>query len=243
MGTISPWSPEDRERRKREITEISNRDGIGIAIRTAFGGLPYIGSAITELVNVWIPNSSFERLVDFSLDIGEAMATLQPRINPEYLRTEGGAFVLRSILDGVATTYQKEKLEAFRAFFLNSMLSENTNQEKKEILLRIVNDLTYSHIKVLKLLDSPARFVADRGIAYPAPYPPIPGSAMQILGTCLPELDEAIISVLWGDISSLGLVTGEPNSLRGLGSSTALDQLFNRLTPFGRDFVKFIKMP
>ncbi len=239
---ITPLSNEEtKEKIKRELTEYNNRDFLNIVLKSTLGAIPYLGSAFSQLVEVIIPRSSFDRLVDFTINLSQDIERLANRIDKDYIKTEEVAFMFRETFTAVINNYQKEKIDAFRAIFLNSILNTNIEAEVKELYLNIVKNLTVSHIKALKLLDGSEEYLRNKGITYRDSDST--GSLMQILTVCLPELNEDQIRAVWTDLRNYNMVNTDPSSLKALISSIKLRQLGGRLTPFAKEFIAFIKNP
>jgi len=237
--SITPSDDEVKAKIRAEISEYSKRDVLNVVLKSTVGALPGIGSAISELVEVIIPKTAFERLVDFAIDLRNDLERLKSRINSEYLKSEEVAYMFRETMTTVLNDYHKEKLDALRAAFLNSIIDGATPAEVKELYLNLAKNLTVSHIKLLRLLDNPEEFLTARRITYRLEGM---GGLIQILRVCLPEFTEDQITLIWNDLRNYNMVNTETSSLRAMMSNLRLDQL-NRLTSFGRSFVGFLKMP
>jgi hypothetical protein len=231
---------DEKNRIKNEITAVSNRDMVAIVLRESLGALPVIGPGLTELVNVVIPNSAFNRLVDFTIDLRSDLARLETRLNQDYLKTDAAAFMVKEIIILVRDNYQKEKLDALRGAFLNSVIVSSRDNERKELYLNLLERMTTLHLRILSLCADPQGFVRRRGISVPSAGG---GALMQTMTACLPELDRAQIIAIWNDLNNSGLLNGEANSLMAIASDNSLPQLRMRLSEFGKDFVDFITVP
>jgi hypothetical protein len=240
MTEVPDDNQEEKNRIRNEITAVSNKDMVAIVLRETLGALPVIGPGMTELINVVIPNSAFNRLVDFTIDLRGDLTRLEGRVNQDYLRTDAAAFMVRGIVTQVRDNYQKEKLDALRGAFLNSVITSSRDDERKEFYLNLLEGMTMLHLRILSLCADPTSFVDRRGISMPAAGG---GSLMQTLTACLPELDRAQIIAVWNDLNNSGLLNGEANSLMAIASDNSLPQLNMRLNEFGKDFVAFVTIP
>jgi hypothetical protein len=240
MSENPPDDSEERERIRNEITAVSNRDTVAIVLRETLGAIPVIGPGLTELVNVAIPNSAFNRLVEFTLDLRSDLARLRDSLNRDYLRTDAAAFMVREIITQVGLNYQRENLEALRGAFVNSVITSSRDNERKELYLKILEGMTTLHLRLLYLCSNPADFLGRRGTTAPQTRG---GALMQTILTCLPEMDRSQVTAVWNDLNNSGLVNGDANSLMGMASDNSLTQLTMHLTDFGRDYVSFITVP
>jgi hypothetical protein len=240
MTEVPDENREEKNRIRNEITAVSNRDIVAIVLRESLGALPVIGAGLTELINTVIPNSAFNRLVDFTIDLRSDLTRLETRLNQEYLRTDAAAFMVREIVTQVRDNYQKEKLNALRGAFLNSVITSSRDNERKELYLNLLEGMTTLHLRILNLCADPQGFVIRRGITVPSTGG---GALMQTMTACLPELDRAQIIAIWNDLNNSGILNGEANSLMAMASDNSLPQLKMRLTEFGKDFVAFITVP
>lgn len=63
--------------------------------------------------------------------------------------------------------HQQEKLQALRNAILNSALSNSPQEDEQMIFLRLIDQLTPWHLRVLALLDSPVEWMERNKIRYP----------------------------------------------------------------------------
>ena len=115
------------------------------------------------------------------------------------------------------------------------------NPETRELFLRLVNDLTARHIRLLRALSDPPSFDAANG----SPVGEGGGmstSLIQILLRLFPEYEEAEVDYIVADLDSLG-ITRMYAELRTSITDTGIYQLEGRLTKFGQDFVTYLIIP
>ncbi len=155
MTEVPDENREEKNRIRNEITAVSNRDMVAIVLRESLGALPVIGAGLTELINTVIPNSAFNRLVDFTIELRSDLTRLETRLNQEYLRTDAAAFMVREIITQVRDNYQKEKLNALRGAFLNSVITSSRDNERKELYLNLLQGMTTLHLRILNLCADP----------------------------------------------------------------------------------------
>jgi hypothetical protein len=238
MGIV-PTDEEEKRRIKMMIQDIEGKDVLATILRETLGAVPVIGPGLTELVNLYIPNSSFEKLLDFAIETKFDLLGLAARVNQDYLKTDAAAFMVKEVFREVGRNYRQEKLEALRGAFLNSVITSTRDDDAKELYLKMLENMTHLHLRLLSLCYDPGAFVTKRGIR-------ISGSGGALMGTleaCLTELDRAQISVLWNDLHNMGILNGDSNSLMGTASDTSLQQVRQRLNEFGNDFALFIMHP
>jgi len=178
---------------------------------------------------------------NFAIDARRDLERVEKRIDQEFIKKEEVGYMFRETLTAVMSNYQKEKIDVFRAIFVNSLLNANIQAEIKELYLNIAKNLTVSHIKLLKLLDDPQQYLQGKGLTYQGSDSG--GSLIQILTSCLPELSKDQIRAVWNDLHNYNMVNTEAQILGAGISSTRLEQLRGRLTPFAQEFIAFIKNP
>src|SRR5580704_17409576 len=94
---IVPSDEEERRRIRNMVKEIDSKDALAIVFRETFGVIPVIGPGLTELINLIVPNSAFERLLDFAIQTMLDLTRLGDRVDRDYLKTDAAAFMAREI--------------------------------------------------------------------------------------------------------------------------------------------------
>ena len=240
--SITPTNEEEKRRIKLMIKDIEGKDVLATVLRETLGAVPVIGPGLTELVNLYIPSSSFEKLLDFAIQTKLDLNGLGARVNQDYLKTDAAAFMVKDVFREVSRNYRKEKLDALRGAFLNSVINSSRDDNRKELYLKMLEGMTHLHLILLSLCYDPGAFVTRRG--FTGIGSGSSGSALMVtLEACLPELDRNQISVLWNDLNSVGILNGDDSTLRGISSDTSLQQVRGRLTSFGNDFALFVSHP
>ncbi len=81
--------------------------------------------------------------------------------------------------------HQKEKLQALRNAVLNSALPNPPQEDEQMIFLRLIDQLTPWHLRVLGLFNDPVEWMNGSGIAYPGWGM---GGVSMVIEHCFPEL-------------------------------------------------------
>jgi len=81
--------------------------------------------------------------------------------------------------------HQEEKLSALRNAVLNSALPNPPEEDQQLIFLRLVDQLTSWHLRVLALFDNPTRWMERHGVVNPGWGV---GGVSTVLQHCFPEL-------------------------------------------------------
>lgn len=212
------------------------------ALMAAISGVPYAGGALATLFEAYIPKRKQERLLQFVKELGENVEQIGDRLNKDYITTDEFAFAFERTLKGVLENYQQEKLKAFRAALLNTLItSDDVDAETRELYLRLVDDLTHRHIRLLNALIDPAGFDLAQG-AVVGEGEGLSTSLMSILERLFPDYTNAEIDYVVADLDNLGL-TSMHQVLQAAITDTGIHQLEGRLTKFGEGFVSYIKLP
>jgi len=224
------------------LSETPAMDHARNSLLLALSLVPVFGGAFSTLAGAYIPERREKRLLDFIAQLGSDVHQLKGKINETYVTTDEFAFLFEKTFRGVMDNYHQEKIEAFRAAFLNALVAPvDLNSETQELYIRLISDLTPRHIRVLRALVEPAIFDKANGSKVGS------GSGMttsliEILGKLFPEYAEAEMDYIVADLDNLAL-TRMHSALRTMMTDTGIHQLEGRLTKFGQDFVGFITMP
>jgi hypothetical protein len=230
---------DDKVRReiKKEIMEYNKKDTVNIVLKSTLGSIPVVGAAISELIDVVIPQSSFERLLDFAIEVSKKLESLSSKVDIQFIKSEEVGHIFRDVVLSVIQNYESEKINAFKGILLNSLINKDIEFEVKEVYLNLSKNLTGLHLGLLSLLDDPDNFAKMHSVK------PTGGNIIGNLQDCFPNLSQDIILLLWRDLYNYGLVNTTVDSLGGGTSSQGIDSLRGRLSESGKRFVSFIKSP
>jgi hypothetical protein len=84
--------------------------------------------------------------------------------------------------------HKKEKIEALRNALFNSVMPNAPSEDKQMIYLRLIDDLTPWHLRLLGVLDDPAKWMANNDVRNPGWSM---GGVSTVIEHCLPDLRRA----------------------------------------------------
>jgi hypothetical protein len=133
-------------------------------LKAALSTIPFTGF-IASLLSDYIPNTKHERLLRFSNDIVDELGKIKDQIDESKINKDELAFIVEKCFQGVAENYQKSKLEAFKAIFINSISNLRSNKDIEiEYYINLTNRLTSLHIEILAFLKSPKDHYESLGL-------------------------------------------------------------------------------
>lgn len=135
--------------------------------------------------------------------------------------------------------HQEEKLRALRNAVLNSALPNPPQEDEQMIFLRLIDQLTPWHLRVLGLFDSPVEWMEKNGIIYPGWGL---GGVSTVIEHCFQELrgQRDTYDQIVRDLQAEGLVKqGEFLHITMTGNG----MVESRTTERGRRFINFITSP
>jgi hypothetical protein len=200
--------------------------------------VPFTG-AISSLITDYIPSSRVRRLENFAEQVAEDLKRVSDRIDESELRTDEFAYMFERAFRGVAEHYQREKRDAFRGILVNAAIRRDVSQEEKEYFLVLVNSLSVLHLRMLRFMAEPGRYLVDVGIAEQR----VQGGFSQMFALILPGLDKHVIESAFGDLYQLGLISTDKGIFHTMTSGQGLTLLGDRVTQLGRRFIEFCQVP
>ena len=135
--------------------------------------------------------------------------------------------------------HQQAKLEALRNAVLNAALPNPPQEDDQMIFLRLVDQLTPWHLRVLSVLDDPVRWMERHSVVNPAWGM---GGTSTVLEHCLPDLrgQRDTYDQIVRDLQSEGLL-GQGQFLHVM--MTGGGMVGSRTTDRGKRFIRFISPP
>jgi hypothetical protein len=158
--------------------------------RAGIGTLPIIGNAGTELFTAIVTPPLEKRRESWRARIGERIIALE---TAGYLKAEDVennepfiSAVTRASQMAMAT-HDQEKLDMLANAALNAAIGQETDEAKRQLFLRFVDELTVWHIRLLKYLQDTTAARAARGLSPKSIL--LAGSIRHVLDGAFPELE------------------------------------------------------
>ena len=221
---------------KRPIQATTGENAIK-AVATALNAIPWAGGVLSDVANWLITERQNNRLNDFILDLAEKLQILNARINRDFVGTEEFKDLTEDIFSKASEARQREKLEALRNIFLNTVLSNKPDYNEAIEIVELITRWQPRHIVLMKILSDPVladeqlgRVVGDGGH--------FSTSINQILGALLPEWDEDQIERTWQDLYD-AKIHRTPGT-RTMMTDRGIHQLENRLIEFGMKVADYL---
>lgn len=208
-------------------------------VRAALGGIPIVGPAAQELLQMIIAPPLARRQAEWAEDVGAAIRNLEAQkgIRPDQLR-DNPAFVdaVLAATQVAVRTSQEEKRKALLNAITNSALPGAPEIAEQQMFIALIDRMTEWHIRVLRLFQDPAGALAERHYR-----PSISGSLAGVIEAAYPELQgrRELYDQVWSDLSAAGL--HRSGSLHT--NMTPQGTLQKRTTELGDRFLEFIRSP
>jgi len=199
-------------------------------ISIALNAVPWVGGILSDVANFYITERQNNRLNDFLIDLGERLQALKDRINRDFVTTEEFKDLTEDIFSKASEARQKEKIEALRNIFINTLLSNKPDYNEVLEIIDLISQWQPRHIILLKILSNPmfadeqaGRVVGEGGGLFT--------SINKILRSLLPEWNEEQIERTWQDLYDAKIHRTQGN--KAMMTDSGIHQLGNRLTNFG----------
>jgi len=215
------------------------------SLNAAIAAVPYIGSVILSLTNDVATRRSYERGIELFKLMKEQFERIDhSKLDKEFFKTEEFQTLLFLGFEQLRTTHDKTKQKMLATALSNSGSVQFSCEERKELFVRILRDLSSQHVQVLKML-IPSESVKDSPVdSWPTESSPV----------------EERLGVL-KYLSAMGLVHeslsydknrsfGGPrysNTWSAADAERAIKEYVNvtpkqkfRITQFGLDFLRFM---
>lgn len=135
--------------------------------------------------------------------------------------------------------HQSDKLDALRNAVLHSGLPGAPSDDEQAIFVRLIDELTPWHLRILVFLDDPERWMGNRGVSNPGWGM---GGVSTVLEHCFPDLvgRRELYDQMVRDLQSAGLAAAG-SYLHA--TMTGQGMLASRTTGIGKRFLAFITAP
>ena len=218
----------------REITDTAVEVGLSL--------VPVVGGAFATAWAAAVGHAYSERLNDWLADLAAAVEEATRDIAELDLTTIASNPLF---LDAVAkatraaeATHDLEKIAALRNAVLNATLPDAPDAVYQAIFLRLVDEMTSSHLRLLALLDDPTGWFEERDIPWPNL---MMGGWSTIVEQGMPEWvgQRGFYDLIAKHLSDSGLIL-----ISGLHTTQTGGSLSQSVTsPLGKEFLRYITDP
>ena len=209
-------------------------------VAIALEAVPYVGGVLSSTASYFLEMRKNRRLNEFLVNLAEDLRFVKDQINREFAESEEFQDLTEDILSKAAETRQPEKLDAFRAIFLNTVLSDHPDYDETAEIADLIYSWQSRHVVLLRILDDPRaadeqmdKVVGDGGGGTT--------SISRILGKLLPEWDKDQIERTWQDLHNKRF--HRTSGTRTITADIGIRQLENRLTDFGSKVTSYLRNP
>lgn len=225
-----PDLPEEKSA-KRMVVEIASEGVVG--------AVPFVGSLLAATLSALFSATQENRTRQWMEEMAEVVQAVLDRVEDLEAKdlAENTAFYDAAVAAArIATaTSAAEKHQALQNALFNVGIGDGLEADKRAIFLRYVDELTPSHIALLRLADNPPEWFETRDRAWPG------GGLLGRVKVAFPTWanDESFIDTLAADVASRGLTDGLP--LRVMMTDEGVRS--QRTKPKGHEFMAFISGP
>jgi hypothetical protein len=212
----------------------------GEMVAIALEAVPAVGGVLAGIATAIISKRQNRRLNDFLIALARDLRELRDRVNTVFTQTDNFQDLAEDLFSKVAETRQPDKIEAFRAIFLNTILSGRPNYDEAVEIADLINRWQARHVILLRILADPLS--ADQQMSGAVgPGGGIATSINQILGRLLPHWDDDQLDRTWKDLYD-DQIHRTPGT-KVMMTDRGIHQLENRLTDFGKKVARYISAP
>lgn len=209
-------------------------------VAIALNAVPIAGGVMSDIAGAIISKRQNRRLNQFLVTLAENLKDLESRVNNDFMQTDDFQDLAEDLFSKAAETRQQEKLDAFRAIFVNTVLSSSPTYDEAAEIAELVNDWQPRHIILMHILADPA--IADKQMGnIVGPGGGLTTSISSILHKLLPEWDDDQIDRTWKELHDAQM--HRTPGTKTMMTDQGINQLQNRLTDFGAKVARYLVVP
>jgi len=209
-------------------------------VAIAINAIPLAGGVMAGIANEVIAKRQSRRLNNFLISLAEKFKSVSEKINRDFISKEEFQDLTEDIFSKAAETKQKEKLEALKAIFLNTVLSDKPNYNEAVEMAALIERWQSRHIVLLKILSNPIEADEQRGRVV-GNGGGFSTSISHVLKLLLLTWDEEQIERTWLELYDARI--HKTDGVRTTLTNSGIHQLENRLTEYGIKVIRYIKEP
>ncbi|MCI0722757.1 MAG: hypothetical protein L0338_27865 [Acidobacteria bacterium] len=201
---------------------VSSKYADNLSLRAAVTAIPYLGGPIDALLSGRAAKAQYERLMDWLEDLRAACSLLsEEKIDKRFIFSEEFESLFYETADKVRRTRECEKRRLLRNVLIRACIASPSKTPDKEKLVRILDELTPFHVRVLQQIHGD----------------PQPAIDLQEVVRRVGVERQLEVTVATNDLVRLGLVYITAGRLFADPTVNA------RSTAFGTEFLEFLRDP
>lgn len=189
-----------------------------------------------NLISEFIPSQRILRLEKFTEELAIDLKNIEDKMDTEFITTDEFAFIFENCFKSASECYQREKLKSFRAIIINSAINNRIDNYEREFYLILTNSLTELHIKVLKFICYPNRYLSENNISENI----IGGQFRTFIMKVFERIMLGTIILAFDDLYKYGLIDRDFNHFDTIRNLTDLKSIYKRITEYGAAYYSFI---
>jgi hypothetical protein len=211
---------------------LDDTPGIDQALSASIVGLqavPVVGGIVAALISEYVPRRKQRRLVEFVEDLGRAFEAEQDRIDAEFVRSTEFDRMWEDALDRVQSVRNEGKLGYWAALLAGVATHDRPPERDRERMIDTLDSIREPHLRLLHV------------IATTNEPPPglMAGGVSSTLSWKMPDVPDDEARRDWADLARHGVVGDYPS---GTMTAQGAGNLSGRLTPYGREFVRMLRL-
>jgi len=207
-------------------------------VKAAVNAIPAVGGPLGSLMGDFIPTELDKRRDSLLLELEREFKRLENKINTETLKKPYFISLFLQSFRSAMAAEEKEKLDCYKAIIINSALIQEPNIDEMKIMLRITDNLTPLHIKLLKIFIDPPEYLEENPDIKTRFGNISMGGVSTLTSAALPNYSSDLTNIASKDLESMGLANG----LSGKVTMTVHGILSSRITDFGKKYISFISL-
>jgi hypothetical protein len=191
--------------------------------------VPWIGGPISNVLSGISVGRKISRLKEIMEGIVSDLEDFKSESSENYVKTDEFEELTEKVIKKAIDERNDKKRKLFRLFLTNSIKTPGETYDEKIILLRLLDDIQFDHVRLMQSL-----------LQEPNPDPSIGiGYIIETLKRRLPDLSESHITDLCMILNDLRLCKLE--SLGVMLTPRGAEDLKHCITPLGNRLLEFIK--
>lgn len=207
-------------------------------VKAAVNTIPVVGGPLGSLMSDFIPTELNKRRDSLLLELEEEFKRLEEKIDTETIKKPYFISLFLQSFKSAMATEENEKIDCYKAIIINAAIAQDPNIDEMKIMLRITDNLTPLHIKLLKLFIDPQIWLEENP-EIKARFQNISmGGISTLTSMVFPDYPQDLIKIASRDLESMGLANG----LSGGVTMTVQGILSQRVSDFGKKYISFISI-
>ena len=131
---------------RRKITKTTGADIATFSAKLGLSFVPFVGSAVAEIVTAIIPGQRLDRIQDFLEQVAEKVKHLEQQAIEERMKTPDAVDLIEDCFNGAARATSQDRIGYLANLYVTGITNEQADHETNKKMASLLSQLSDAEV-------------------------------------------------------------------------------------------------